>query len=174
MLCFAFVFQFYSYAHVLFLAFSMGKCGPQPKSAKPQAPTHLPPHGKKDGNLRTPKHIAHPTGGKDMYTVQDIIAERRHHGQIQYLVHWQGYSETDDTWEPLAHLSDALEYVARWNEEKKKHNVEAELEGQKEKQKAQEGSSSSNADTPQTPPLCGKHFVKQLLQKVAKILLFVK
>ena len=60
----------------LVLAFSMGKRGPQPKSAKPQAPTRLPPHGKKDGNLRTPKHIVDPAGGKDMYNVQDIIAER--------------------------------------------------------------------------------------------------
>ena len=137
----------------LFLPFSMEKRGPQPKSAKPQAPTRLPPHGTKDGNLRTPKHIADPAGGKDMYNVQDIIAERWHHGQIQYLVHWQGYSEAEDTWEPLAHLSDALEYVACWNEEKNKSDAEAELERQKKKQKAQEGSSSSNADTPQTPQL---------------------
>ena len=88
-----------------------------------------------------------------MYNVQDIIAERWHYGQIQHLVHWQGYSEADDTWEPLVHLSDALEYVARWTEEKKKPDAEAELERQKEKQKAQEGSSSSNADTSQTPQL---------------------
>ena len=88
-----------------------------------------------------------------MYNVQDIIAERWHHGQIQYLVPWQGYNEADDTREPLAHLSDALEYVARWNEEKKKREAEAELEPQKKKQKAHKGSSSSNADAPQTPQL---------------------
>ena len=68
-------------------------------------------------------------------------------------MHWQGYSEADDTWEPLPHLSDALEYVAHWNEEKKKRDAEAELERQKKKQKAQEESSSSNADTSQTPQL---------------------
>ena len=73
----------------------------------------------------TPKHIADPAGGKDIYNVQEIIAERWYHGQIQYLVRWRGYSEADDTLEPLAHLSDALEYVARWNEEKKKRGAEA-------------------------------------------------
>ena len=62
-----------------------------------------------------------------MYNVQGIIAERWHHGQIQYLVCWQGYSEADDTWEPLAYLSDALEYVARWNDDKKKREAEAEV-----------------------------------------------
>ena len=134
-----------------FLAFLIAKRGPQPVSAKPQAPTRLPPQGKKDGNHRTAKHIADPAGGKDMYNVQNIIAERWHHGQFQYMVHWQGYSEADDTWEPLAHLSDALEYVARWNEDKKKRDAEAELQRQEKKQKAQEGSSSSNAEAPQTP-----------------------
>ena len=128
----------------------MGKRGPQQKSAKPQAPTRLPPHGKKDGNPRTPKHIADTAAGKDMYNVQGIIAERWHHGQIQYLVCWQGYSEADDTREPLAHLSDALEYVARWNDDKKKREAGAELERQGKKQKSQEGSSSSNADAPKT------------------------
>ena len=88
-----------------------------------------------------------------MYNVEDIIAERWHHGQLQYLVCWQGYSEVEDTWEPLAHLSDALEYVARWNEEKKKHDAEAELVRQKKKSTAQQGSSSSNADAPQNPQL---------------------
>ena len=50
----------------LFLAFSMGKRAPKPKSGKRQAPTRLPIHGKKDGNLKAPKHIANPAGGKDM------------------------------------------------------------------------------------------------------------
>ena len=136
-----------------FLALSVAKRGPQRKSAKPQAPTRLLPQRREDGNHRKPKHIADPAGGKDMYNVQDIIAECWHHGQIQYFVHWQGYSEADDTWEPLAHLSDALDYVARWNEDKKKRDGEAELERQKKKQKAKEGSSSSNAEAPQTPQL---------------------
>ena len=91
-----------------------------------------------NGNLRTPKHTAYPAGGKDMYNVRAIIAERWHHGHIQYLVHGQWYNVDDDTWEPLAHLSDAVEYVARWNKEKKKRDVEAEVERQKKKQKAKE------------------------------------
>ena len=71
-------------------------------------------------------------------------------GCIKYLVRWQGYGEADDTWKSPAHLSDALEYVASWNEDKKKCDAEAEVQRQKKKQKAQVGSSSSNADALQT------------------------
>ena len=45
--------------------------GPKAKSAQPQAL----PHGKKDGPRRTPKHVADPAAYKDIYFVEDIIAE---------------------------------------------------------------------------------------------------
>ena len=39
---------------------------------------------------------------EEEYEVEDII-NHRHHGkqhQLQYLIHWKGYSAADDTWEP--------------------------------------------------------------------------
>ena len=41
-------------------------------------------------------------GNKEEYEVEQII-NHRHHGkrcQLQYLIHWKGYSAADDTWEP--------------------------------------------------------------------------
>ena len=39
---------------------------------------------------------------EEQYEVEQII-NHRHHGkchQLQYLIHWKGYSAADDTWEP--------------------------------------------------------------------------
>ena len=41
-------------------------------------------------------------GNKEEYEVDQIINHQHHrkHCQLQYLIHWKGYSATDDTWEP--------------------------------------------------------------------------
>ena len=39
---------------------------------------------------------------EEEYKVEQIINHRHHgkHHQLQYLIHWKGYSAADDTWEP--------------------------------------------------------------------------
>ena len=57
----------------------------------------------------TPEHRAQfqcppleSIGNEEEYEVEQII-NHRHYGkcrQLQYLIHWKGYSAADDTWEP--------------------------------------------------------------------------
>ena len=41
-------------------------------------------------------------GNEEEYEVEQIINHQHHgkHCQLQYLIHWKGYSAADDTWEP--------------------------------------------------------------------------
>eukprot|EP00439_Symbiodinium_sp_Y106_P067111 s285_g11.t1 len=44
---------------------------------------------------------------EEEFEVEDILRYRRNEdGTEQFLVKWQGYSEQDSTWEPLAHMND--------------------------------------------------------------------
>eukprot|EP01052_Picozoa_sp_SAG31_P044736 SAG31_NODE_7907_length_1568_cov_1.371001_2_plen_168_part_01 len=48
------------------------------------------------------------------YEVDQIVAKRGRGARTQYRVRWEGYSEADDTWEPLAHLhSDGAKALVR-------------------------------------------------------------
>ena len=41
-----------------------------------------------------------------VFTVDAIIKSRKRAGKIQYLVKWEGYDESDNTWEPAENLSE--------------------------------------------------------------------
>ena len=49
--------------------------------------------------------------GEPQYEVEEVRDSQRHRGHLQYLVHWKGYSQEEDTWEPMSHLSHAPEHV---------------------------------------------------------------
>ena len=38
------------------------------------------------------------------YVVERLLAKRRHHSEVQYLVRWAGFTEASDTWEPAANI----------------------------------------------------------------------
>eukprot|EP00959_Pyramimonas_sp_CCMP1952_P387865 8128314-Pyramimonas_sp.AAC.1 len=68
---------------------------------------------RKEGEvMRTYHHLADPAKGQDEYFVDDIIATAMRHGKRHWLVRWKGYGPDADTWEPLAHLAGAGEYIA--------------------------------------------------------------
>jgi chromobox protein 1 len=39
--------------------------------------------------------------GKEQYEVEAIHAHQYHRCKLQYLIKWKGYSESDNTWEPV-------------------------------------------------------------------------
>lgn len=49
--------------------------------------------------------------GQEDYTVEKILAFKRDHGQKLYLVKWEGYPETQCTWEPLGNLAGSKSLV---------------------------------------------------------------
>ena len=56
-----------------------------------------------------------------MYTAERIMAERVSpaDGTRQFLVRWEGYTEADDTWEPMGNLNNAIRHVKKYERELK-------------------------------------------------------
>ncbi|KAF8747937.1 Integrase core domain [Rhizoctonia solani] len=46
--------------------------------------------------------------GEEEYTVERILDSKKVGRQVKYLVKWKGYGPEDNTWEPKAHLANAL------------------------------------------------------------------
>ena len=65
-------------------------------------------------------------GNEEEYEVEQII-NHCHYGkchQLQYLIHWKGYSATDDTWEPAdqVHADDLVKnYYMKYAKEEERH-----------------------------------------------------
>jgi hypothetical protein len=57
-----------------------------------------------------PPLYADKRGG--VYEVEAIIAKKRVGKSWRYLVKWMGYDETENTWEPLAHVRHLADDVA--------------------------------------------------------------
>ena len=58
----------------------------------------------------------------DMYSVEKIIDKRIVGGKVQYLVKWEGYSESDNTWEPLANI-ESVDHLIEEYERRHKNRV---------------------------------------------------
>ncbi|XP_075069111.1 chromodomain Y-like protein isoform X1 [Mixophyes fleayi] len=57
---------------------------------------------------------------EELYEVERIVDKRKNKkGKIEYLVHWKGYDNGDDTWEPEQHLVNCEEYIHEFN---RRHN----------------------------------------------------
>src|SRR5882724_2228413 len=69
--------------------------------------------------------------GSPEYEVEEIRALKKDRGIWKYLVKWLGYEEAENTWEPLRHLTNAMDKVAlyhvRYPDKPKPHMVPAPL-----------------------------------------------
>lgn len=52
--------------------------------------------------------------GQDEYEVERILDKRTRRRKVEYLVKWIGYPEYEATWEPLAHLTNATDAIAEF------------------------------------------------------------
>ena len=65
-------------------------------------------------------------GGEDEdeeYEAEQIVSKKVHHGKALYLVHWKGYSEDDDSWESLEHLTSGRELVEAFEERERDRSL---------------------------------------------------
>ena len=66
-----------------------------------------------------------PNSNDDIYYVEAIIDHKDVLGNRKYLVKWDGYSSSENTWEPASHILNDQLIKDYWNfyEKEKKANV---------------------------------------------------
>jgi len=63
------------------------------------------------GRSRDPPLPVITEEGDTEYEVESILGKRLHYGKIKYLVKWKGYPDSENQWEPLANLANAMRFV---------------------------------------------------------------
>lgn len=53
--------------------------------------------------------------GEEEYIAQEIKNSRYYRNRLQYLVHWEGYDDGEETWEPVSHLDNAHELIEEFH-----------------------------------------------------------
>jgi hypothetical protein len=56
--------------------------------------------------------------GEEEYEVEAIVTHKYDRGKIRYLVKWEGYPSSENTWEPESHLKrskELLDVYKRWH-----------------------------------------------------------
>src|SRR5271167_144449 len=49
------------------------------------------------------------------YVVEEVLDSKIDRGKLKYYIEWEGYPPEDRTWEPVSHLKNAKEAVARFH-----------------------------------------------------------
>lgn len=60
---------------------------------------------------------APPPQLSSFYFVDDIVGRRERKGKPEYMVKWKGYDQSENTWEPVAHLQRAMDLVESFNKQ---------------------------------------------------------
>ncbi|RID68631.1 hypothetical protein BRARA_C00778 [Brassica rapa] len=81
---------------------------------------------------------------EEFYEVEAIRHKRVHKGEVQYLIKWKGWPETDNTWEPLENLQSLSASIDAFEKRLKKAD---------KKRKSQYGGSNSQSKKKQQQPL---------------------
>ena len=67
--------------------------------------SYLSPYRTTEANGPTPPPpLPDLVNNEEQWEVDKIVDSHRYRNQLQYLVHWKGYSDADDTWEPMGNV----------------------------------------------------------------------
>ena len=53
----------------------------------------------------------------DIYTVEHIVDKKKDGTKVFYLVKWEGFPHSQNTWEPVTNLSNVRDLVKRFNKQ---------------------------------------------------------
>ncbi|KAK3246361.1 hypothetical protein CYMTET_44098 [Cymbomonas tetramitiformis] len=85
---------------------------------------------------RTQQSPFDPAGSDNTeYFVREVKAERVKGFTTQWLIGWEGFSDREDTWEPIEHLAGYETEIRVFRERKKEEAAKAESDAAAEKQK---------------------------------------
>ena len=71
----------------------------------------LKPYFGRDARPTPPGPVSDP-GQEGEYVVEQLLNRKVIRGRMHYLVRWQGHDSTDDSWEPVEHLTNCPERIA--------------------------------------------------------------
>ena len=105
-----------------------------------------------DGPRQTIKHIAYPHGNKDMYDIEEILADSWVQGVQQWHVKWASFGDEADTWQPFEHLAGCEDYIAMFEKQKRQNNprIEEEEHACKKQKRVEEDAAQPNV-VPEQP-----------------------
>ncbi|KAK3235287.1 hypothetical protein CYMTET_54498 [Cymbomonas tetramitiformis] len=87
------------------------------------------------------------------YFVRDIKAQRLSNGVPQWLIGWEGFSNKDDTWEPIEHLAGHEQDISAFRNRRKDEVAAEEKEASAKKKRRQEEKDQSRIGHPLRFPI---------------------
>jgi len=83
------------------------------------------------------------SGEEEEYSVEKIMDKRVRHGKVEYLIKWEGYPDSENTWEPQANLDcpdiiNKFEEAAKSKKDDKKRKRESDVGAKKKKPAAED------------------------------------
>jgi len=92
-----------------------------PKSMKKMHPVfHVSLLEPAPDGMETPNDIELDEDTEQEYEVEEILDKTRVNGQVRYLVKWKGYTNDENTWEPISNLTDCRQAIKKFHDQHKR------------------------------------------------------
>ena len=122
----------------------MPKAKPPANKRKDAAPTPAPAPAKRTRPHRSPQ-TPFEANGETVYAVDKIINVRWTKGSREYLVRWEGFAASHDTWEPMENLVGCAAQIREYENRREKEDKDAAELVLAKRQKAKEDAAAEAA-----------------------------
>ena len=109
-----------------------------------------PAPAKKTRPTRTPQTPFEQAEQEALYSVDKITSMRWEKGARQYLVRWEGYAASHDTWEPMENLVGCAEQIRAYERQREQDDKAAAEAAVARRQKAKDDAAAEQAALKET------------------------